>query len=556
MIEADYENIKITFSFFQKYLPKKAICLILNVWRFLLNKGRLIEGLELIESLLPVSKDNDKAALLEAAGTLAHNLGAYSKAKNYFEECLTLRKTNEEPVQFVKALNNIGWMAWRTGDYEECKKNAQKALSITASNEDVLGEATALNNKAWALFYQGYFLESSLLKEEVLKIYSLQDSQRQLAFAKVNLGKAFYFIGKTKEAYLNINRGIELFDYLKDQQLLAYSKLIKAEILYEDSAVDYAKELIIQECLPSFKKISDVWGIVNSYKNLGKIALISNDLKEADNFFLKVHDLVQRTDDKYGKAISQYYSAKIHAIKQQEESLLKYVKTSLALSLEMGANWLLSKNFQLLGQYFFDQKHYPNALYLWVVARFYTTISGSYQLKQFDHRYLKKIEDHHPFAMDIDLEVELLPSKEDLQEHLACFYNAGSKKETPKQEQSEKMMLPVSNQDPFMQKVFRLIHDNISNPDFKVEDLSKNLHLSSSHLHRKLDLLSGYSASKLIRQARLEKAKEMLANPQNTITAIAFETGFKDPDYFYRVFKKSEGLTPGAYRKKLEDTTE
>ncbi|RAU91640.1 hypothetical protein DQG13_28950 [Paenibacillus sp. YN15] len=48
-------------------------------------------------------------------------------------------------------------------------------------------------------------------------------------------------------------------------------------------------------------------------------------------------------------------------------------------------------------------------------------------------------------------------------------------------------------------------------------------------------------------KVRLEKAKELLAGTDMRINAIAELVGYQ-PTYFNRIFKKLEGITPGAYR--------
>ncbi len=49
-------------------------------------------------------------------------------------------------------------------------------------------------------------------------------------------------------------------------------------------------------------------------------------------------------------------------------------------------------------------------------------------------------------------------------------------------------------------------------------------------------------------RARLDKAKDLLSNIDLKIKRIAYETGFKDPNYFCRTFKKKMGLNPTNWR--------
>ena len=54
-----------------------------------------------------------------------------------------------------------------------------------------------------------------------------------------------------------------------------------------------------------------------------------------------------------------------------------------------------------------------------------------------------------------------------------------------------------------------------------------------------------------IRRTRVDAAKELLNNPDSTLTEISSKCGFSDQSHFNRVFKSITGLTPGDYRRKL-----
>jgi AraC family L-rhamnose operon transcriptional activator RhaR/AraC family L-rhamnose operon regulatory protein RhaS len=48
---------------------------------------------------------------------------------------------------------------------------------------------------------------------------------------------------------------------------------------------------------------------------------------------------------------------------------------------------------------------------------------------------------------------------------------------------------------------------------------------------------------------RIQKATELLAGSDRTITDIAFDCGFTDSNYFTRQFRKTTGHSPSEYRK-------
>lgn len=100
----------------------------------------------------------------------------------------------------------------------------------------------------------------------------------------------------------------------------------------------------------------------------------------------------------------------------------------------------------------------------------------------------------------------------------------------------------------FVKKVREIVEANFTNYEFSVEQLCKLVFMSHSQLHRKLEALTGCSPNKFIRIVRLNKAKELLANPSLSIAAIALDCGYNDPGYFARIFKQEYGITPQEWR--------
>ncbi len=110
------------------------------------------------------------------------------------------------------------------------------------------------------------------------------------------------------------------------------------------------------------------------------------------------------------------------------------------------------------------------------------------------------------------------------------------------------MPLAQSLDHAFVLKVRKVIEANMTDSGFDVEKLCHEIALSHSQVHRKLSALTGLSATHFIRHVRLVKAKELLKRPWLTISSIAHDSGFTDPAYFSRVFKKEFGHSPQDWR--------
>lgn len=143
---------------------------------------------------------------------------------------------------------------------------------------------------------------------------------------------------------------------------------------------------------------------------------------------------------------------------------------------------------------------------------------------------------------------KMLEMRQSLQQYY--LKKAGLGQVVEKSAASEETIAITLVEDGFVAKVREAVETHLNDTDFTVEQLCKKVFMSHSQLHRKLDALTGYSPNKFIRMIRLNKAKELMKNPSNSITQVAYECGYNDPGYFARVFKQEFGETPQEWRSK------
>jgi two-component system response regulator YesN len=60
---------------------------------------------------------------------------------------------------------------------------------------------------------------------------------------------------------------------------------------------------------------------------------------------------------------------------------------------------------------------------------------------------------------------------------------------------------------------------------------------------------TGMSISDYLQQTRIEYAKELLLNTDQSVSEIANASGYSNLSYFSAIFKKITGTSPGEYRK-------
>jgi DNA-binding response OmpR family regulator/two-component sensor histidine kinase len=105
----------------------------------------------------------------------------------------------------------------------------------------------------------------------------------------------------------------------------------------------------------------------------------------------------------------------------------------------------------------------------------------------------------------------------------------------------------TSADEKFLEKVFGLLEENLSNADFDVTAFSKEIGMSQTHLHRKLTALLGQSANELIRTFRLKRAASLLSQQHGNVSEIAFMVGFTNANYFSKCFRDQFSQTPTEY---------
>lgn len=82
-----------------------------------------------------------------------------------------------------------------------------------------------------------------------------------------------------------------------------------------------------------------------------------------------------------------------------------------------------------------------------------------------------------------------------------------------------------------------------------LDALSEHIHLSKYHISHEFKRCCGLSIVEYINGIRINEAKLLLAETSLSVSEIAMSVGFESLNYFYRVFRKQEAITPLQYRK-------
>lgn len=90
------------------------------------------------------------------------------------------------------------------------------------------------------------------------------------------------------------------------------------------------------------------------------------------------------------------------------------------------------------------------------------------------------------------------------------------------------------------------------NHDICIDSIARHVGMNRSSLCTFFRRQTGQTLVDAINARRMEVARNLLRRRDLTIQQISFESGFKDVPYFYRFFKRMEGMTPREYREQIK----
>jgi signal transduction histidine kinase/ligand-binding sensor domain-containing protein/DNA-binding response OmpR family regulator len=115
--------------------------------------------------------------------------------------------------------------------------------------------------------------------------------------------------------------------------------------------------------------------------------------------------------------------------------------------------------------------------------------------------------------------------------------------------QSDKVDQPEvkGNDEQLMERIMKAINANLSNSDFNVDMMTKEVGISRAQLHRKMKEMTGISTSEFIRNIRLEQAARLLREQKVNVTQVAYAVGFSNLAHFSTIFRKHFGVAPSDF---------
>jgi signal transduction histidine kinase/DNA-binding response OmpR family regulator len=127
------------------------------------------------------------------------------------------------------------------------------------------------------------------------------------------------------------------------------------------------------------------------------------------------------------------------------------------------------------------------------------------------------------------------------------------RRQMQKKIQRQKMLLPAeisvsSIDEEFLKEFQAIVEKHLSDPEFNIDQLCKELYMGRTTLFSKIEALTGESPKQFIQSYRLERAAQLLKSDFGNVTEVAFKVGFSSSAYFTKCFKEKFHQLPSTFQ--------
>lgn len=123
--------------------------------------------------------------------------------------------------------------------------------------------------------------------------------------------------------------------------------------------------------------------------------------------------------------------------------------------------------------------------------------------------------------------------------------------ETPNESSQLSFIESINNA--FVSNTYKIIIENINDPDFGVNKLAVLLNMSQPTLYRKIKHFTNLSIADFIKKIKIEYSTHLLKSNLYTVQEVANMIGYMDVPTFRKHFTETYGYTPSKFMMKKED---
>lgn len=311
-LEREHDNLRAVFACLAETAQADlALRLGAAIWRFWIVRGHIQEGRERLAAVLALpgaaQPTRERAQVLNACGTIRHQLGEYIAARPLLEESLETWRALGDKKGMATVINNLGWIAAQLGELIKASELSGESLTLHAELHDKRGMAVAFNNLSTVAFVQTDFSRARALQKNSLSLRREIGDERGVAYAQAILAWLDVVQGNYENAVPLLESAQAKLRELGDNMIMGFCSWIMVQMALGQGEVDRAARLLdenaamvnerepqvlwqlalvkqqegdqqqahelLQESLAKFRGWGYKWGIAHTLYYLGRLAL-------------------------------------------------------------------------------------------------------------------------------------------------------------------------------------------------------------------------------------------------------------------------------------------
>ncbi|HMB53498.1 MAG TPA: protein kinase, partial [Thermoanaerobaculia bacterium] len=249
LLEADRANLRAALAWAEEVEDAEvALRLAGSLWRFWLMRGLVSDARTRLERILAMPGAEARTALrarvVDALGTVCHNLGDNATAHRVLEESLSIYRELEDQRGIVIEINNLAWVACEESDYATATELAEEGLVLSRRRGTDRGAALSFMILGWVANYRGRYREARRHHEACLAVRETTGDQRGIVFELTSLAWAEQYHGAHTRALALLSRAEALLKPIDDLILQAFVVFVRVRVLLDRDMLDRADGLV------------------------------------------------------------------------------------------------------------------------------------------------------------------------------------------------------------------------------------------------------------------------------------------------------------------------
>ncbi len=443
-----------------------------------------------------------KGQLYTKIGICYDYLGEYDKSFQAHMNAMRISESLKNKVELTRNYINIGLIYAKQKNFPLSKKNLDLGLSFAIDLKDTIKIGLCYQNLGFLYYEESKFDSVMMFNDLAIELYH----------------KSNHIKGVLQCLY---NKGIVNEDLSNHAQAQAiYSKILNHPAITNHPYVRASTLLMMGRSLSQTNqsKLARMYtdsarGIVEKMElNVLDEQLIINEL-----FLSKPSNL-----DSFKHYLSKFISIKDEQQKVQVHEALAEIQT--IYDMESTQNELKTKALTL------DTEKKINIMLIIAILVMGVLVVILYTIN-------KKLEESYKLLFVRNNEIsKLIPSTDSVIKSVQTILY--------KPDIHAKLYVEI------LELLDRKLH--VENPDLTLKELAKLLGSNEMYVSQAINQVSGKNFNKFINGYRIEEAKKILLDPNQTklsMEEVAAMSGFTSVNTFYRQFKDQTGLTPSQYKR-------